>query len=63
MKWLPVLDGTFITDVPINMLRNTKLDGVEVMIGVNRDEGSEMAEQLAGKIHSLFSLLMTHPLF
>ena len=46
-----MIDGKFITDVPTNKLRNANLDGVEVMIGVNKDEGSRFADQLAGKIY------------
>ena len=48
-NWLPVVDGKFITDVPTALLRGNNLDGVEVLIGVNRDEGSMMADQLPGK--------------
>ena len=49
LKWLPVVDGNFITDVPTALLRGTNLDGVEVLIGVNRNEGSMFSDQLTGK--------------
>ena len=63
LNWLPVVDGKFITDVPTALLRGNNLDGVEVLIGVNRDEGFMMADQLPGKnkLKSLRnSILITH---
>lgn len=35
----PTIDGVFMTGDPMQMLRNADLQGVDVMIGSNKDEG------------------------
>lgn len=35
----PTIDGEFMPSDPMTMLRNADLDGIEILVGSNRDEG------------------------
>lgn len=35
----PTIDGTFMPDDPMTMLKNADLNGIEILVGSNKDEG------------------------
>ena len=52
MTWLPVLDDVFIKEEPMALLESGRINKVDVIIGVNKDEGSVFTHMLSGKAGS-----------
>ena len=46
--WIPVVDGQFIPDDPRVLLESGRVNKKDVMIGVNKDEGTWFVGKLAG---------------
>ncbi len=54
MTWLPVLDEVYIKEEPLNLLQSGRINKVDVIIGVNKDEGSIFTHMLSGN----FSIIL-----
>ena len=50
IDWSPVVDGVELTDVPLNLLRQGKVNQVPVLLGTNHDEGTEFVKPKESKM-------------
>ena len=40
MPWVPVIDEGFIPDAPIDLLESGRMNQKDILMGVNKDEGT-----------------------
>ena len=40
MPWVPVIDEEFIPDAPIDLLESGRMNQKDILMGVNKDEGT-----------------------
>jgi acetylcholinesterase len=52
----PTIDGEFMPSDPMTMLRNADLEGVEILVGSNRDEGNILYHILLLSTESTYNI-------